>query len=70
MQQEDLLSGEEARAIRSSSEMPKMIHVKLATLSKANKLQLIEYSWQVLPVELIKVTIITDRAQKEFSFGY
>ena|ERR1035437_5550502 len=66
---EDLISREDAKAIRSSSEIPKMIHTRLATLSRTNKLQLLEYFWQVLPNELIKVTIVTDRVHKEFSYG-
>jgi hypothetical protein len=67
---EDLLTKEEARGIRSSSEMPKNIRMKLAELSKAKKLQLLEYNWQILPVELIGVNIVTDRSGVEFSYGY
>ena len=67
---EDMLSRLEAKAIRSSSEVPKVIHTKLAALSKSNRLQLLEYFWQVLPTELIKITIITDRAHKEFEWNH
>jgi len=70
LQHEDMLTREEAKAIRSSSEMPKLIHTRLTTLSKTNKLQLLEYEWIVLPIERIKIVIITDRVSKEFSWNY
>ena len=67
---ENLMTREEGKAIRSSSEIPKMIHTKLSVLSRTNKLQLLEYEWIVLPIERVKLTIITDRMSKEFSYGY
>jgi hypothetical protein len=67
---EDLLSREEGKAMRSSADVAKVLHTKLASLSKSNKLQLLEYEWVVLPVERMKITIITDRMSKEFSHGY
>jgi hypothetical protein len=70
LQSENLLSREEGRAIRSSADVAKVIHTKLAELSSAQKLQLLEYSWEVLPVERIKITIVTDRMSKEFSYGF
>ena len=70
MLSENLITREEGKAIRSSSEIPKVIHTKLSALSKANKLQLLEYEWIVLPMERVKLTIITDRMSKEFSYGY
>jgi hypothetical protein len=70
MAREDLLSKEEAKAVRSSSEIAKLIHTRLKNLSKTNKIQLLEYEWQILPVELIKITIITDRNNQEFTYGH
>jgi len=67
---EDLISREDAKAVRSSSEIPKVIYTMLTSLSKTNKLQLLELEWVVLPVERVKLTIITDRMSKEFSYGY
>jgi hypothetical protein len=66
---EDLLSREEGKAIRSSSEVAKKIYEKLAVLSKTKKLQLLEYEWVILPIERIKVMVVTDRASREFSFN-
>jgi hypothetical protein len=70
LQSEDLLSREEGKAIRSSSEVAKRVHEKLAVLSKTKKLQLLEYEWNVLPIERIKLMIVTDRVSKEFSYNY
>ncbi len=70
MNKEDLITRPEAVAIRSSSEIPKMIHAKLQTLSKANKIQLLEYEWVILPMERIKIVVVTDRNSREFSYGF
>ena len=67
---EDLISREEGKAIRSSSDVAKKLHEKLAVLSKMKKLQLLEYSWEILPVERIKIVVVTDRMSREFSFNY
>lgn len=67
---EDLISRGEGKAIRSSSEVAKKLHEKLTTLSKTKKLQLLEFEWTMLPIERIKVMIVTDRMSKEFSFNY
>lgn len=42
------------------------------TLSKAansEKLMLLDYEWTILPLEMIRVTCVTDREKKEFTFG-
>ena len=70
LQSENLLSREESKAIRSSAEISKKIYILLLNLSKTNKFQLLEYEWILLPVERIKLTIVTDRSNKEFSFNH
>ena len=42
------------------------------TLSKAaetEKLMLLDYEWAILPLEIIKITCVTEREKKEFTFG-
>ena len=68
--QEDLITRQESVAVRSSADIAKVIHTKLIVLSKTNRVQLIEYSWEVLPVERVKLFIVTDRASREFSYNY
>jgi len=68
--EEKLISKDEIKSYRSSADVAKVLHTHLALLSKDSKLQLLEYSWEILPVERIKLLVVTDRAQREFSFGY
>lgn len=67
---ENMITKEEIKVIRSSSEVPKRLQAHLANLSKANKLQLLEYEWTILPVERIKLVIVTDRDSREFSYNF
>lgn len=34
------------------------------------KFQLLDYEWTILPLEQIKITCITDRETKEFTYGH
>ena len=65
--QENLLSKEEMKAIKSSPEQNKLIHTKLMTLSNEHKLQLLEFEWTILPVERLRINIVTDRGFREFT---
>jgi hypothetical protein len=69
LDQEFLISKEELKVIKNSPEKSKLLQAKLALLSDERKLQLVEYIWQVLPVERISVTIVSERAMKEFAYG-
>jgi hypothetical protein len=66
---EDLMTREERKALLASSDVPKSLHGFLGKM-KGKQLQLLEYEWTVLPEERLKVTVITDRNSKEFSFNY
>lgn len=67
---ENLITKDEVKAYRSAADVAKVLHTHLAATSKANKLQLLEYSWEILPVERIKILIVTDRNNKEFSYNF
>lgn len=64
--QEYLLSKEELKAIKNSPDQGKLLQAKLALLSEERKIQLLEFEWSILPVERIKINIVTDRGFKEF----
>lgn len=64
--QEYLLDKEELKKIRSSPDQGKLLQAKMAQLSEERKVQLLEYEWTILPVERIKISIVTDRGFKEF----
>lgn len=65
--QEYLLSKEELKLIKGSPDQGKFLYTKLISLSEERKLQLIEFEWSILPVERIRINIVTDRGFKEFT---
>jgi len=70
LQGESLASKEEIKTIRSSPDSAKAIWYLLAGLSAGGKLQLLEYEWQMLPVERIRIHIVTDRNNQEFTYNF
>jgi hypothetical protein len=67
---ENLMNKEERRVMLAGSAVPKSLHTFLANLSKEGKLQLLEYEWNLLPIERIKITVVTDRNSKEFTYNH
>lgn len=67
---ESMITKEQIKHLRSSADQAKMLHSYLLNLSKENRLQLLEYEWQVLPVERIKILLISDKNSKEFSYNF
>jgi hypothetical protein len=65
---EKLLDDAQIKAMKQNAEFPKEVHRLLRELQTFEKLQLLEYTWTILPTENIRLLIITDRAQKEFRF--
>lgn len=63
----ELISKEELKAIRLAPNQAKELQAYLALLSSSKKIQLLEYEWSILPVERIRVTIVTDSEHQEFS---
>jgi sulfur carrier protein ThiS len=41
----------------------------LAELQQAEKLQLVDYEWRILPKELVKLTIVSKNAKKDFTYA-
>ena len=64
--QEYLLSKEELRIIGVALDQARLLQVKLASLSDERKIQLLEYEWTLLPVERIRLTLVTATGFKEF----
>jgi hypothetical protein len=64
---ERLLSQDELLVIRGDPDKAKRLQAKLADLSRDNKLELLEYEWVLLPVERIKIVIVTENGLKEFT---
>jgi hypothetical protein len=67
---EELMSKDDEKSVTNAQDKAKWLWTKLEVLSETNKLQLLEYSWELLPVERLKVVIVTDRNHKEFSYNF
>lgn len=69
LKQELLIDDGVIRTVKQQPDHAKEVQKLLSGLKAAGKLQLCQYEWTVLPVENIRIFIITDRNQKEFTFG-
>jgi len=67
---DNLITKEEVKSIKSSSDQAKALQAFLAHISRENKIQLLEYEWHILPVERVKILIVTNRNSKEFSYNF
>lgn len=68
LKEEKLITDGQIKESKTSPNYPKAMHAVITTLHAAEKFQLLEYEWSLLPVERIKITIVTDRAQREFTY--
>lgn len=55
--------------IINESDKAKYICQLIEGLKKEEKLLLLDYEWTILPVERLKLTIITERTQREFCYN-
>lgn len=69
LKQEGLIDDVQIKSVKSSPDHPKDVHKMLSTLKISGKLLLLEYTWEVLPIERMKLLIITERNSKEFIYG-
>jgi len=65
---EKIFAKDDIKTVKSSSDHAKQVQALLSDLKRNERIQLLEYEWQVLPVERIKLLIVTDRNQKEFTY--
>jgi hypothetical protein len=66
---EGLVDDNQMKSVKLAADHAKEVQGILRDLSKSGKIQLLQYEWTILPVETIVVTVVTDRNQKEFSYG-
>lgn len=69
LKQELLIDDNQIKTIKEQADHPKEVQSILKKLQTSGKLQMLEYTWEVLPTENIKIHIITDRNSKEFVFN-
>lgn len=66
---EQLVDDNQMKSVKLSADRAKEVQQILRNLQVTNKLQLLVYEWNVLPVENICISIITERNQRDFSFN-
>jgi len=68
--EEKLMDLDMSKKIKQSSDEAKEIHAFLKDLSRADKIQLLDYEWSILPVEIIKINLVTNRNNKQFTYNF
>lgn len=66
---EKLLSEFQYSCLKQEADKPKFIYTLLEELKKADRLLLLDYEWSLLPIERLKLTIITERTTREFTYN-
>lgn len=66
---EQLVDDNQIKSVRLGADHAKEIQLLLRNLQVTNKLQLLMYEWNVLPVENICISIITERNSRDFTFN-
>ena len=67
---ERLMKKEELIDVDRPVERARFLVNKLQTLLKTEAVMLVDWEWTILPVERLKILIVTDTQQKEFAFGH
>lgn len=68
--EERLMKREELVNIDRPTEKAKFLVSKLENLLKTEIVMLVDWEWHILPIERIKLLIVTDSLQKEFTYGH
>ena len=66
---EGLVDDNQVKSVRLGADHAKEIQQILRNLQVTNKLQLLMYEWNILPVENIMISIITERNSREFTYN-
>jgi hypothetical protein len=66
---EKLVDDNQLKSVKLSADHAKEVQQILRHLQVTSQLQLLVYEWNVLPVENILISIVTERNSKEFGFN-
>lgn len=66
---EGLVDDNQLKTVKLAADHAKEVQQILKALKVGNKVQMLEIEWNVLPVENIRIMIVTDRNHKEFIFN-
>lgn len=68
--EEKIMDASELPYYRREVSKPKYIWNLLNVAKQKESIMLLDYEWQVLPVERIKITVVTNRNSKNFTYNY
>ena len=51
-------------------ERAELIYVALKKAEKEEKLLLLDFQWSILPLEQIKITCVSPREERQFTYGF
>jgi hypothetical protein len=60
----------EAKSKTRTQEQAEYIYFALKAGEKSEALMLLDFEWSILPLEQIKITIVSAREEKHFTHGY
>ena len=67
---EKLITADHAKSVQQNSDKARSMHTCLHELNKQEKFQLMEFTWEILPIERIKINLVTDRNSREFTWNF
>ena len=68
--EERLMKKEERVGLDRPTERAKFLVDRLEFLLREEKVMLVDWEWNILPVERIRLLIVTDSLQKDFTYGH
>jgi hypothetical protein len=68
--EEGVITKDDAKGVQREAYQPKAMYTLLTRLSQQNLIQMLEYEWNILPIERIKILIVTNRNQREFTYNH
>jgi len=67
--QEKIIEPSELPSLKREVKKSEYLYNAMQLAKQKEIITLLDFEWSVLPVERIKITIITTRSSKEFSYG-
>ena len=67
---EKIISESDLVNLKLELNKPKLLHEILKKAEKEDKLILLAFDWIVLPIERLRLQLITERSNKEFTYKY
>ena len=65
-----IVSIDEAQAPTRTQEKAEFLYHSFKKGVEMEKVVLLDYEWTILPLEQIKITLVTEREKKEFTHGH